>query len=87
MARNSTKAVSLQSEVQTSTHLFEDWFDPIESGVRERVRGFIEGMIEEELEEALARPRYGRHAKDPTAPATTVRTAWRGTGTAIGRGR
>ena len=66
MARNSTKAVSLQSEVQTSTHLFEDWFDPIESGVRERVRGFIEGMIEEELEEALARPRYGRHAKDPS---------------------
>jgi putative transposase len=66
MARNSTKAMRLQSEVQTSTHLFEDWFDPIESGVRERVRGFIEGMIEEELEEALARPRYGRHAKDPS---------------------
>jgi hypothetical protein len=26
-------------------HLFDNWFDPIESGVRERVRGFIEDLI------------------------------------------
>jgi hypothetical protein len=25
------------------------WFDPIEAGVRDRIRGFIETMLEEEL--------------------------------------
>ncbi len=34
--------------------LFEDWFDPIESGLRERVRGFIEEMIRSELDAVLA---------------------------------
>src|SRR3954465_2091481 len=33
----------------------EAWFDPIEAGLRERVRGFIEGLIEQELTEALGR--------------------------------
>ena len=40
--------------------LFDNWFDPIETELRTKVRGFIETMIEEELEVALARPRYGR---------------------------
>src|SRR3954452_4231506 len=40
-----------------------DWFDPIEAGVRDRVRGFIEAMIEGELDSALLRPRYGRKPK------------------------
>jgi putative transposase len=48
------------------TIFLRDWFDPIEKGVRERVRGFIEELIEAELEEALSRPRYGRAA--PTGP-------------------
>jgi mutator family transposase len=43
--------------------LFDDWFDPIEAGVRNRVRGFIEAMIEGELDSALLRPRYGRRPK------------------------
>jgi putative transposase len=42
--------------------LFDNWFDPIETELRRRVRGFIETMIEEELETALARPRYGRRS-------------------------
>jgi transposase-like protein len=42
-------------------YLFDDWFDPIEAGLRERVRGFIETMLEAELDAVLARPRYGRH--------------------------
>jgi hypothetical protein len=29
--------------------LFDSWFDPIEDGLRAKVRGFIETMIEEEL--------------------------------------
>jgi putative transposase len=42
--------------------LFDNWFDPIEAGLRDRVRGFIEAMIEAELEEVLGRARYVRRA-------------------------
>src|SRR5258706_5058684 len=63
MGSNNTKSVALHSAAWTSTQLFHDWFDPIEVGVRDRVRSFIEGMIEAELETALSRPRYGRPAK------------------------
>ncbi len=45
--------------------LFDTWFDPIEDGLRARVRGFIEALIEEELTTALSRPRYGRQAAGP----------------------
>ena len=37
-----------------------DWSDPIEDGVRGRVRAFIEAILEEELEAALGRGRYER---------------------------
>jgi transposase-like protein len=40
----------------------EAWFDPIETGLRDRVRGFIEEMVEEELASALGRERYARGA-------------------------
>jgi putative transposase len=60
MRSNNTKPVAPHSEANASTQLFHDWFDPIETGVRDRVRSFIEGMIEAELETALSRPRYGR---------------------------
>jgi hypothetical protein len=40
--------------------LFDDWFDPVETGLRSKLRGFIETMIEEELDTALSRARYGR---------------------------
>ncbi len=43
--------------------LFDNWFDPIETELRTKVRGFIETMIEGELETALARPRYGRRPR------------------------
>jgi putative transposase len=36
------------------------WFDPIEAGLRERMRGFIETLLEEELTAALGRVRYRR---------------------------
>jgi putative transposase len=65
MTSNITNSSSLQSEAaETAIHLLEDWFDPIEAGLRERVREFIQAMIETELEAALCRPRYGRR---PTA--------------------
>ena len=43
--------------------LFDDWFDPIEAGVRDRVREFIQAMVEGELDAALMRPRYGRRSQ------------------------
>ena len=36
------------------------WFDPIEAGLRGRIRGFIEELVEQELAEALGRRRYER---------------------------
>ncbi len=43
----------------------EAWFDPIEAGIRDRVRGFIEELIGQELEAALGRGRYERDAETP----------------------
>ena len=44
--------------------LFDGWFDPIEAGLRTRVRGFIETLLEEELTAVLSRPRYARQADE-----------------------
>ena len=63
MTNSSTKSVALQSQAETALHLLDDWFDPIEAGLRNRVREFIQGMIEAELEAALSRPRYARRPK------------------------
>src|SRR5207248_4863727 len=40
----------------------EAWFDPIEVGLRDRVRHFLEEMIEQEATAALGRSRYQRGA-------------------------
>jgi transposase-like protein len=57
---------STETTVDASVgRLFGGWFDPIETDVRARVRGFIERMIEEELSTALSRPRYGRQSRLP----------------------
>src|SRR6266699_1250614 len=65
MTSNSTNSPTLQSEATAAVHLLDDWFDPIEAGLRDRVREFIQVMIESELEAALSRPRYGRRPKTP----------------------
>ena len=57
-----TKSDSSQPVTESPVYLFDDWFDPIEAQVRERVRGFIQAMIESELDETLQRPRYKRPA-------------------------
>src|SRR6266516_674290 len=62
--RHSTFA---QPEAETAVYLFDDWFDPIETCVRDRVRQFIQAMIEGELDATLLRPRYGRLAKHAAA--------------------
>ena len=42
------------------------WFDPIEAGIRDRVRGFIEELLEQELTAALGRTRHERAEGEPT---------------------
>ena len=42
---------------ETQPFLGEDWFDPLETAVRGRIRGFIEEMLEAELHAALQRGR------------------------------
>src|SRR5438105_8608937 len=51
-----TKHDSSQPVADTAVYLFDDWFDPIEAVVRDRVRGFIQAMIEGELGVTLERP-------------------------------
>src|SRR5205085_11786492 len=76
MTSHSTIPDQPQSETETAVQLFDNWFDRIEAGLRDRAREFLQTMLEAELEEVLARSRYGRRAKrssgDPeeTAGAT-----------------
>ena len=64
-----TKPDSPQPATETAVDVFDNWFDPIESGLRDRVREFIHAMIESELDLALSRPRYARHAKPSSGEA------------------
>src|SRR5258705_10508818 len=73
----------LQSTTESNSHLFDDWFDPIETGIRDRVRELIEEMIRSELDAVLSRPRYGRRAEpadgsDVAAVVTGHRDGGRG---------
>ena len=63
MTSNTTKPELTQPEPETAAHLFDNWFDPIEAGLRDRAREFLQAMLEAELGETLARSRYARHAK------------------------
>ena len=64
MTSITTKPDSAQPAAELAVDLFDNWFDPIETEVRSRARGFIEELIRGELDAALARPRYRR---GPTA--------------------
>jgi hypothetical protein len=63
MPSNITRLADQQPATPATAQLFENWFDPIETCVRDRVHEFIQAMIEAELDEALSRTRYARHAK------------------------
>ena len=63
MSSSTTSAETSQPTSAAEGHVFDSWFDAIESEVRDRVRGFIQTMIEEELEATLMRPRYARQAQ------------------------
>ena len=58
MTMDSTKSAIGSSEA--GHFLCDDWFDPLETGVRKRIRGFIEELLEAELDAVLGRDRYER---------------------------
>jgi len=58
MTTDSTKPAIGSAEGEQ--FLCDDWFDPVETGVRTRIRGFIEELLEAELDAALGRDRYER---------------------------
>src|SRR5438477_8754785 len=60
MTKHTTKPDSLQPATELAVDVFDNWFDPIETEVRDRARQFIEELIRGELDATLARPRYGR---------------------------
>src|SRR4051812_7813798 len=72
MTNVTMKSDSFESVVGSAAQLFNNWFDPIESGLRERVRDFIEELIRCELDAALSRPRYGRAKDGDSGPASIV---------------
>jgi len=43
----------------------ETWFDPIEAGIRERVRGFIQELLEQELTASVGRGKSERAIGEP----------------------
>ena len=59
-----TKHDSPQPVADTAVYLFDDWFDPIEAAVRDRVRGFIQAMIAGELDGTLTDPDTGAARRD-----------------------
>src|SRR6516162_7354774 len=66
MTSNSTKLPVLGSDAAIAVGLVDEWFDPIEAGLRDRVGDFIQRMIESELEAVLSRRGYARRPKaDP----------------------
>src|SRR5436309_1358528 len=72
MTKVTTASDSFEPATDTAAHRFDNWFEPIESSVRDRVRGFIEELIRCELDEALARPRYARAKSDDACSAGIV---------------
>ena len=75
MTNITTKPDSSQPAAEMAVDLFDNWFDPIEFGVRSRVRDFIETMMEEELEAVLSRPCYGRITPAASKEAGTTEGA------------
>ena len=51
---------SIEQAAGSSGLLSTGWFDPIETAIRDRVRGFIENLVAAELDEALGCGRYRR---------------------------
>ena len=71
MTRHSTTPAD-----ETTLFLGDGWSDPLEAGIRDRIRDFIEKLIEEELAAALGRGRYERRPASPAKPRMPPATPW-----------
>ncbi len=63
MANNTAHSDSSQPTTDAAADLFDNWFDPIEIGLRDRVCDFLQAMFEGELDMVLARSRYARRGR------------------------
>jgi putative transposase len=68
---------SRNAATESRIFLGEAWFDPIEVGIRERIRGFIEVLVDEELNDALGRARYQRPRQAVDAEPAGARVGYR----------
>ena len=73
MTSDSTKAAACSVDGL----LFDNWFDPIETALRERARNFIEELIHGELTAALDRPRYGRRGMKESPLGARWPSSWK----------
>ena len=65
MTKVTTASDSFEPATDTAAHLFDNWFDPIESGVRERVREFIEMLICDWMQRSLGHGMGGQRMMTP----------------------
>jgi hypothetical protein len=75
MTSHTTTPLLPQSEIGTEEYLFDNWFDPIEAGLRDRTRDFLQAMFEAELDDVLARSRYSRRAKPSSGDSEADRSS------------
>jgi len=75
MTSHSTMPDHPQLEIETAVPLFDNWFDPIEAGLRDRAREFLQAMLEGELDEVLERSRYARRRKRSSGASQVLQGA------------
>ena len=68
---------SRSTPTESPIFLGEAWFDPIEMGIRDRIRGFIEVLVDEELNDALGRARYQRPSRAADVETAGARAGYR----------
>jgi hypothetical protein len=62
MTSVTTKPEPSHSTIESNSHLFDGWFDPIETGIRDRVRGLIEACgVSDALQHSQSRGEMVRH--------------------------
>lgn len=74
MTSTTTKPAFVQREAETSVYVFDNWFDPIEAGLRDRVREFIHFLIEGEPDQ---RCRGGTGGAQGLKPEGGIKSPWR----------
>ena len=68
---------SRNSSTESPVLLGEAWFDPIEIGIRDRIREFIEALVDAELNDVLGRARYQRPGRNPGTEAAQETVGYR----------